>query len=62
MDDVNVLTQTLNATLQRHARVVQGYEVEITNMTAEIIKLNAKVEELQSSASTKTKSDSNTDK
>jgi hypothetical protein len=45
MDDVTVLTQTLNTTLQRHARVVQGYEVEIANMTAELIRLQAQVEE-----------------
>ena len=47
MDDVNVLTQTLNSTLQRHARVVQGYEVEIANLTAEIIRLKSKVESLE---------------
>lgn len=46
MDEVQVVTQTLNATLQRHARVVQGYEVEVANMTAEIVRLNAKIEEL----------------
>jgi hypothetical protein len=46
MDDVNILTQTLNSTLQRHARVVQGYEVEIANLTAEIIRLKSKVESL----------------
>ena len=45
MDDVTVLTQTLNTTLQRHARVVQGYEVEIANMTAELIRLHAQIEE-----------------
>ena len=49
MDDVNVLTQTLNSTLQRHARVVQGYEVEVANMTAEIIRLKAKIEENEGS-------------
>ena len=46
MDEAQVVTQTLNATLQRHARVVQGYEVEIANMTAEIVRLNARIEEL----------------
>ena len=48
MDEVQVVTQTLNATLQRHARVVQGYEVEIANMTAEIVRLQSQIEELQS--------------
>ena len=47
MDEVQVVTQTLNATLQRHARVVQGYEVEIANMTAEIVRLQAQIEDLK---------------
>lgn len=50
MDEVQVVTQTLNATLQRHARVVQGYEVEIANMTAEIVRLQSQLEELKSSS------------
>ena len=50
MDDLNVVTQTLNSTLQRHARVAQGYEVEIANMTAEIIRLKDQVEQLGSAA------------
>lgn len=41
MDDTEVLTQTLVATIQRHARIVQNYETDIANMTAEIIKLQA---------------------
>jgi len=44
MDEVDVLTQTLNNTLQRHARVALGYEVEIANLTAEIVRLKAKTE------------------
>jgi hypothetical protein len=48
MDDLNVVTQTLNSTLQRHARVAQGYEVEIANMTAEIIRLKDQVQQLES--------------
>lgn len=48
MDEIKVVTDTLNATLQRHARVVQGYEVEIANMTAEIVRLKGHIEELKS--------------
>jgi len=44
MDEVQVITQTLNNTLQRHMKSVQSYEVEITNMTAEIVRLQSEVE------------------
>jgi hypothetical protein len=47
MDDVEVLTATLNNTLQRHSRLTQNYEIEIANMTAEILRLKAQVEELE---------------
>lgn len=46
MDDAEVLTATLNNTLQRQARITQSYEVEIANMTAEIVRLKAQLEEL----------------
>lgn len=46
MDDVEVLTATLNNTLQRQARITQSYEVEIANMTAEIVRLKAQLEQL----------------
>jgi len=42
--DENILLQTLNATLQRHAKTVASYEVEITNLVAENIKLQLDVE------------------
>lgn len=48
--DNDVLTETLNSTLQRHARTVQNYEVEIANLTAEIYRLQAKVKELEVAA------------
>lgn len=41
MDEIQIVTQTLNTTLQRHAKIVQAYEVEIANMTAEILRLQA---------------------
>lgn len=45
MDEVQVVTQTLNNTLQRHAKVVQAYEIEIANMTAEILRLQSLLEQ-----------------
>ena len=47
MDDVTVLTETLNSTLNRAAQQRQNYEIEIANLTAEIIRLRAEVEELK---------------
>jgi len=44
MDEVQIITQTLNNTLQRHMKAIQSYEVEITNMTAEIVRLQSEVE------------------
>lgn len=44
MDDVEVLTATLNNTLQRQSRLTQSYEVEIANMTAEIVRLKSQLE------------------
>lgn len=48
MDDVEILKETLNATLQRQSRVTQAYEVEVANLTVEIIRLRSQVEELES--------------
>lgn len=47
MNENDVVVQTLNAMLQRHAKVVQGYEVEIANLTAEVYRLKNQVEELK---------------
>lgn len=46
MNDVDVLTNTLNSTLQRHAKIVQNYEVEIANLTAEMYRLRKELENL----------------
>lgn len=51
MNENEVVIQTLNAMLQRHAKVVQGYEVEIANLTAEVYRLKAQIEELKKSDS-----------
>lgn len=46
MDDVEILTATLNSTIQRQSKVTQNYEVEIANLTAEIIRLRSQLESL----------------
>lgn len=48
MSENDVAVNTLNSMLQRHAKVVQGYEVEIANLTAEIYRLKQKIEEIES--------------
>lgn len=45
MNDNDIAVQTLNTMLQRHAKVVQGYEVEIANLTAEIYRLKNQIGE-----------------
>lgn len=47
MNENDIVVQTLNAMLQRHAKVVQGYEVEIANLTAEVYRLKAQVEDFK---------------
>jgi len=49
MSDNDVAVNTLNSMLQRHAKVVQGYEVEIANLTAEIYRLKNEIDLLKSS-------------
>lgn len=47
MDEVEVLKETLNSTLQRNARIAQNYEIEVANLTVEIIKLRAQIAEFE---------------
>lgn len=51
MSENDVVVQTLNAMLQRHAKVIQGYEVEIANLTAEVYRLKSQIEELKNDSS-----------
>lgn len=51
MNENDVVVQTLNTMLQRHIKVVQGYEVEIANLTAEVYRLKGQLEELKDSDS-----------
>jgi hypothetical protein len=47
MDDKEVLTATLNNTLQRYGRSVQNYEIEIANLTAELVRLKSRLETVE---------------
>lgn len=55
MDDVEVLTATLNSTIQRHSRAIQNYEIEIANITAELVRTKAALEAAQVEAKPDTK-------
>lgn len=44
MDEVQILTQTLHATIQRASQKAQNYEIEVINLTAEILKLQSEIE------------------
>lgn len=44
MDEVEVLTATLNNTIARNAKNVHSLEIEIANLTAEIIRLQKQLE------------------
>lgn len=43
MDEIDILTQTLNSVIQRNIKLIHAYEIEITNMTAEIIRLQKRI-------------------
>ena len=45
MDDVQLLTKSLHSAIQRTVKQAQNYEIEITNMTAELLKLQAELED-----------------
>ena len=47
MDEIEILKETLNSTLQRQNRIAAAYEVEIANMTAEIVRLRSVIDELE---------------
>jgi hypothetical protein len=46
MDESEVLIQTLNNTIGRHMRAVQNYEIEIANLTAEVVRLQSQLQYL----------------
>ena len=47
MDEIDTITQTLNGVIQRHIKSIHTYEIEITNMMAEIIRLQKTVSKLE---------------
>jgi hypothetical protein len=42
--EVDIITATLNQTIARLSKMVQNYEVEIANLTAELLRLRASSE------------------
>ena len=49
MDDLEVIKATLNNTIARHSKIIQAYEVEIANLTAQVVFLQSKFEEANDS-------------
>ena len=47
MDEIDTITQTLNGVIQRHIKSIHAYEIEITNMMAEIIRLQKTLSKLE---------------
>ena len=44
MEEAEIIAATLNNTIARYAKNVQGLEIEIANLTAEIIRLQKQLE------------------
>ena len=44
-DDAEILRITLSNTIQRFGKIISNYEIEIANLTSEIIKLNSMIDE-----------------
>jgi len=44
MEEVEVIAATLNNTIARYTKNVQSLEIEIANLTAEIIRLQSQLE------------------
>jgi predicted nucleic acid-binding Zn-ribbon protein len=45
--DENVILQTLNSTLQRHAKQIATYEIEIANLTAESFRIQSEFDAMK---------------
>ena len=50
MEEAEIIAATLNNTISRHAKNVQGLEVEIANLTAEVIRLQKQLEAVTKTA------------
>ena len=44
MEEAEIIAATLNNTIARYAKNVQGLEIEIANLTAEVIRLQKQLE------------------
>jgi hypothetical protein len=53
--DNDVISFTLNNTIQRIAKIVNNYEIEIANLTMELVKTQLELDELKATPPTKTK-------
>ena len=62
MDETDTITQTLNGVIQRHIKSIHAYEIEITNMMAEIIRLQKTVSKLEDAAVVKEENKTNKNK
>lgn len=55
MEEAEIIAATLNNTIARYAKTVQGLEVEIANLTAEVIRLQKQLETNARATKTTTK-------
>jgi hypothetical protein len=53
--DNDVISFTLNNTIQRIAKIVNNYEIEIANLTMELVKTQLELDELKATPPSKTK-------
>jgi hypothetical protein len=53
--DNDVISFTLNNTIQRIAKIVNNYEIEIANLTMELVKTQLELDELKSQSNDKNK-------
>lgn len=44
MEEAEIIAATLNNTIARHAKTFQSLEIEIANLTAEVIRLQKQIE------------------
>lgn len=47
MDEAEIIAATLNNTIARNAKTVQSLEIEIANLTAEVIRLQKQLESIK---------------
>lgn len=55
MEEAEIIAATLNNTIARHAKYVQSLEIEIANLTAEVIRLQKQAETLTKATKTTAK-------